>query len=309
MPDRHFSWTTSYKTISETRRALPRPAGEQTVSIITPIQDRTTSPRGRSTNPLQPQSAGKDVDARAAIRVAAHQRAIERRCAQLPPFVPLLEELEVAGWSSHRRLLGGNFHDWLLLESRQMLVTVGQAVGSATADPIEAALVAQSAWSAIRAHAQHVRDAGTLLSLVSHGLWPAANSPLQVAAAVALVDTAEGHVSLAIAGDCLAWRVRAASTDQLAMRQPQLGAAADFTYLAQSFQLSLRERLLLVVDEPLRRSPKLAPSIAAEFAQLDAETHRRMMASDLVAIARGLCEPAANGDSPSPASIVAVRRR
>jgi hypothetical protein len=26
-----------------------------------------------------------------------------------------MEEIELAGWSSHRRRLSGNFHDWMLL--------------------------------------------------------------------------------------------------------------------------------------------------------------------------------------------------
>ena len=69
--------------------------------------------------------------------------AANRQNAQLPAFAPLLEELEVAGWSSHRRTLSGNFHDWMLLDGRTLLVMAGQAVPMRHAevvDPIEAAL-------------------------------------------------------------------------------------------------------------------------------------------------------------------------
>ena len=50
------------------------------------------------------------------------ESAAARQNSQLPGFAPLLEELEVAGWSSHRRALSGNFHDWMLLERRTLLV-------------------------------------------------------------------------------------------------------------------------------------------------------------------------------------------
>ena len=71
-----------------------------------------------------------------AINRAAQQKlladpAVARMSGQLPAFAPLLEELEIAGWSSHRGSLSGNFHDWLLLEGRMILVAVGQAVGRA----------------------------------------------------------------------------------------------------------------------------------------------------------------------------------
>ena len=268
---------------------------------------------GRRSNPLRPLPAdiAQCLAAQAApVDRAATPRAtaVARRNAQLPGFAPLLEELEIAGWSSHRRFLGGNFHDWLLLEGCGVLVTVGQAVGPEPFDPTEAALVGQAAWAAIRAHAYHTRDAGTLLSLASRSLWPIPNAGLQASVAVALLDCAGGHANVAMAGDCLAWTVRAATSEQLAICQPPLGSAADFTYPSQSVQLSLRERLLLVADDPQRRSAKLASSIAASFAQLDAESHRRMLAADAVGLVRRHYERAAD-EAQSPASIVAVRRR
>ncbi len=80
--------------------------------------------------------------------------AVARQSAQLPAFAPLLEELEIAGWSSHRRMLSGNFHDWMLLDNRTLMVVAGQAVAGRAgegSDSIEAAIVAQGAWATIRA--------------------------------------------------------------------------------------------------------------------------------------------------------------
>ena len=262
---------------------------------------------GRRTNPLRSNLSAEAMCA-AAPTAPSDERAVTRQSAQLPAFAPLLEELEIAGWSSHRRLLSGNFHDWLLLEGRRLMVIVGQAVGTESLDPVEAALAAQGAWAAVRAHAHHVSDAGALLSLVGRSLWSLPSGGTQINLAVAIVDTAEGNASLAVAGDCLAWTIRAAATEALAVRQPSLGAAADFAYQSHLVQLSLRERLLLVADDPQQRSAKLASQIAASFSQLDAESHRRMIATDAVALARQSFDEIADGTC-SPASIVAVRRR
>jgi hypothetical protein len=243
---------------------------------------------------------------RGTIESAASNSSADRLRAQLPAFAPLLEELEIAGWSSTRSRAGGNFHDWLLLGSDRLLVMVGHADGPESSDPTEPALVAQAAWTAIRAHALHTRDAGKLLSLAGQSLWPAPPASVHAHLAVAMIDTLEGHASLAIAGDCLAWKIRAATSEQLEVHQPALGAAAECTYLAHSVELALRERLILVADNPHHRPPKLAASIAATFAHLDAETHRRMLAADAVTLLRHHYE---SSGPRTPASIAAVRRR
>lgn len=238
--------------------------------------------------------------------------AAVRQSAQLPAFAPLLEELEVAGWSSHRRLLSGNFHDWSLLDNRTLLVMAGQAVVTATCetfDPIESALLAQGAWASIRSHAQHAADAGTLLSLAARSLWCNVSSELQVAMAIALLELEGGHASVAVAGDCPAIRIRAAGCDPVASRQPMLGAVADFSYLSHSVELSLRERIVLIADDPRQRPAKLMARIAASFARLDAETHRRMLASDAISVVRQEFEPLSANSARPAASIVAVRRR
>jgi serine phosphatase RsbU (regulator of sigma subunit) len=235
--------------------------------------------------------------------------AAARQNAQLPGFAPLLEELEVAGWSSHRRALSGNFHDWMLLQQRTLLIMAGHATSAESIDPIEAALVAQGAWAAIRSHAQHATDAGTLLSLTAKTLWPIASAGVQASVAVALVDLDGGHASVAAAGDCLALKIRATGSEQIADNQPAVGADCEYMYPSHSIQLSLRDRILLVADESARRPAKLAAKIASSFARLDAESHRRMMAADAVDLVREQYDELADDETRPSASIVAVRRR
>ncbi len=83
----------------------------------------------------------------------------------------------------------------------------------------------------------------------------------------------------------------------------------DFSYLSHSFELSLRERLILAADDPLTR-PKSPLAAIAGLSRLDAETHRRMTAADAVGIVRERYEQT-EADSlliPS-ASLAAIRRR
>jgi hypothetical protein len=195
-----------------------------------------------------------------------------------------------------------------MLESGRILVIVGQAVGPEPTDSTEAALVAQAAWATIRAHSHYVQDAGDLLSIASRSLWEIPSTFVQASVAIAVLDTHEGSASLAVAGDCLAWRVRAAQAEQIALRQPRLGEATDFTYTSRTLRLALRERLLLVADNPMHRPAKLAASITNTFASLDAESHRRMLAADALAHVRRHYEQS-GGELRPATSIVAVRRR
>jgi hypothetical protein len=197
----------------------------------------------------------------------------------------------------------------MLLERRILVVMAGHATGGESSDPIDAALVAQGAWAAIRSHAHHASDAGTLLTLTARSLWPIANAGLRASVAVALVDLDGGHASVAAAGDCLAIKVRATGSERIVENQPAVGADCEYMYPSHSVQLSLRERILLVADEPALRPTKLAPKIAAAFSRLDAEAHRRMMAADAVRLVREFYDQPRSGAARPSASIVAVRRR
>jgi hypothetical protein len=197
----------------------------------------------------------------------------------------------------------------MLLQQRTLVVMAGHATSAESIDPVEAALVAQGAWAAIRSHAQHATDAGTLLSLTAKTLWPVASAEVQASVAVAIVDLDGGHASVATAGDCVALKIRAMGSEQIAIHQPAVGADCEYMYPSHSVQLSLRDRILLVADEPARRPAKLASKIANSFARLDAESHRRMMAADAVGLVRELYDEQADDDSRPSASIVAVRRR
>jgi len=104
-------------------------------------------------------------------------------------------------------------------------------------------------------------------------------------------------------------KIRATGSEPIAVNQLALGADCEFIYPSHSIQLSLRDRIVLVADEPARRPAKLSAKIAGSFSRLDAESHRRMMATDAVGLVRELYDERSEEDSRPSTSIVAVRRR
>jgi hypothetical protein len=64
-----------------------------------------------------------------------------------------------------------------------------------------------------------------------------------------------------------------------------------------------------VADNSLERPAALALNVAANFARLDAETHRRMVAADALAVVRNQYQQSASETVAPAASIIAVRRR
>jgi len=306
-----FRPVTAHSTIDDVRiRRRTRESGRRTNplrSVSAAPRMGVSKPTGRRVAKRPGGSDGRRDNANTGL-LAAGRRFYE----QLPAFAPLLEELEIAGWTAPHPALSGSFHDWLLLGSDRVLVTVGQAVGPVPLDPIEAALVAQAAWTAVRAHAQQADDAGALLALASRTLWPMPAGTARAAVAVALIDTAGGQASVALAGECSAWRVRAATSEPLVIHQPPLGGATEFSYQSHSIELSLRERLILVAGDSCEATSTLATIIAASFTSLDAESHRRMTASEAVALIREQYEHGPAADTAicaSSASIAAIRRR
>src|SRR5262249_30687766 len=147
------------------------------------------------------------------------------------------------------------------------------------------------------------------LSLAARSLWTNVGENIQIEAAVAIIDLEGGHTSVAVAGDCVALRVGAGYCEQIAARQPMLGAISDFTYLGYSVSLAMREQIVLMADDLRRRSAELSTKISESLAKLDADAHRRMMAADAIAMVREDRDQAAENFERTAASIVAVRRR
>ena len=55
--------------------------------------------------------------------------AAQRQRDRLPRIKPLLAGWQIAGWTSQRDVLGGDFHDWFILPDGSLAMVVGDAAG------------------------------------------------------------------------------------------------------------------------------------------------------------------------------------
>jgi hypothetical protein len=102
----------------------------------------------------------------------------------------------------------------------------------------------------------------------------------------------------------------AGSGDPRTTCQPALGAATEIAYHTHSFELSLRERIILAVDDPLTRPTKAATGVVADLSRLNAEAHRRMTAADALALVRETYSHNSSECATIPSvSVTAIRRR
>lgn len=276
------------------------------MTLITRIFTDPDAAQQDNTVPRRSRKSSRGLSDRRSDPLRTADCAIQRRRNQLPAFAPLLEELEITGWSSHRDKLAGNFHDWLPLADGGVLVALGKAVESAAGDPIDAALVAQSIWTAIRSHALHTGDAGTIVSLVSKTWGSGSIGGAAASVAIGIVDPIGGRIHVAVAGNCLAIRVRAATCETLHTNGFPVGAQPATHYSHQQFELRPRERFVLFTAMNAGAAVAIENSIGRHFANVSAESHRKMTATETLKHLRGVVE---NMDDDVSTSTLVVRRR
>ena len=223
-------------------------------------------------------------------------------------FAPLLDEIEIAGWSSDRDRLASTFHDWLSLEGGQVMVSAGQGLNRES-DPTESGLIARSVRTAVRAHALHARDAGRLLALVARTLGETSTGGPLASLTVGLIEPMGGGVQLAMAGPCLALRIRATGCTPLPAPQPALGIHAEIVSLHEQVDLRPRERLALITGQSDCFLTRLEAEIKKQFGGLTSEDHRKMTASQTLALVRQGVDMSRNLGDYESTSVVVVRRR
>jgi hypothetical protein len=184
------------------------------------------------------------------------------------------------------------------------LVAVGQIHHQAAAQNSCASNLASKAWAALRAHAEHVDDAGRLLTNVNRTLEIESVGGQFFSLNVALVDTVGGRVELAMAGKCLALRIRASSCRPIRLGQPPMGDGPNEIYTGEVLELHPRERLALVAGLPSRAIESWDQRLAGLFQGLDAPTHRQMTASE----ALGRLRSAFAGRGSNKPGMALVRR-
>lgn len=171
--------------------------------------------------------------------------AAERVCRnQLPTIAPLLDDWDMAGWTTQAQSAGGDFFDWFALPDSLMAVSVGDVMGTG----IEAAVSASAVKAALRSHGQYQRDAAALLSQVNLTLWTGSAGDQSAALFCGLLETATGMVRYSLAGDPGIVLVRPDGWELLSQPSPPLGESPEAVYDEAECHLQPGEALVIFTD-------------------------------------------------------------
>ena len=162
------------------RAAEPRPL--RSIPLTAPL-GRTRAAAAQCDHPI--------CCARSALAIARKRRVHGKAACRSSPDSHRCSKNWRSPARAQRRSLDANFHDWLLLGSNRILVTVGHVATPQQADPVEAALVAQAVWTSVRAGARSSRRRRWRAVVARGGtLWPMPTPATRASVAVA----ARGHV-------------------------------------------------------------------------------------------------------------------
>lgn len=159
-----------------------------------------------------------------------------------PRIAPLAPGWEIAGPDGAAPRDDADLVDWFARPDGTLFGLVARAEGQGGA----AALRAQMARTALRAHAAHVDDPGRLVRAVHETLWSAATAglPTDLACCVAAPDS--GRVRLAAAGQFAVRLARGGKPEVVGECRPPLGQGLDgFAPWTRSLMLSAGDTLWL----------------------------------------------------------------
>ena len=186
-----------------------------------------------------------------------HARQLDRQLVQaagwqtdrLPRFGPLLDDWELAGWTSQAGRVGGDFHDWNVLNDGALVVAVGNAEG----ESIEASLAAAALQTAVRAHGCYSHDARQMLARVNETLWTGSVGGELASLFYALIQPESGSIDCCCAGRVGAILVRSTRYELLAETAQPLGAEPEIVSSCRSAKMRPGD-VLLVVSEGVREA-------------------------------------------------------
>jgi len=119
----------------------------------------------------------------------------ERQKAQLPNVKPLVEGWDVSAWTQQGKEMGGDFHDWAVIEDGKLAIFVGDAMD----DNFDAVMTSTSLATAVKANCRIAHTAEVMLDRVNRTFWAASAGDHFASLAYAIFDPMLGTME---AGSC-----------------------------------------------------------------------------------------------------------
>jgi hypothetical protein len=210
-----------------------------------------------------------------AAHVVVKSTPTKPQLSLLPTQSPVLDELELAGWSLDRDRVA-SFYDWHpLADGRMLVVAASQAQGVLESPEFDGHWL-QAARIALRVHASQCQDAGELLTIANDTLWTASPGGQGLSLAVALIDSGDATGSLALAGNATAVRWRAGGCTPVVAESSPVGWHQSSAYLPRECSLVVRERLLLTtLGSRVSRIDRLCRELVTQPAEAQRRMHAR----------------------------------
>jgi sigma-B regulation protein RsbU (phosphoserine phosphatase) len=233
------------------------------------------------------------------------QRAAGWQQDRLPSIMPLLDDWQLAGWTSQARGIGGDFYDWCVVPDGALAVAVGDAHGAL----LEAGLSAASLHTAIKSHELYRHDAGQMLSRLNETLWTASPGDQFASLFYARIDPDSAALEYASAGRVGVIILRADQFEILPAESAPLGTDPDSTFARHQQQLGPGD-VLVVVSEGVLGSCLDASQPITEATLANAlQPHRHATAEQLVERVRSLLTSHASQPPADDCTVLIVKRR
>jgi len=176
--------------------------------------------------------------------------ASHRQQNQLPQVAPLVDGWKVAGWTAQADALGGDFHDWFILEDGSLAVALGDAQGQS----LDAAMVATTLAATVKAHSRYTHDAAQMVMRANHTLWTAGVGDQFASLLYAIIKPDTGRMQFALAGGVGGVILRPNGWDTISRESLPLGEHPETQY-RQFRQVVAAGDTLVLFSEGVRRAP------------------------------------------------------
>jgi serine phosphatase RsbU (regulator of sigma subunit) len=246
------------------------------------------------------------VEGMQAARYKRQLAAAERlQSAQVPPYAPLLEGWEVAGWSRPRDAVGGDFADWFLLPDGRMAM----AIADAQEPGVSAAILGSALRSAVRSHSQHVASPAAMLPRLNQTVWTQSAGDQHSALWYGVLDPSKNQMQFASAGNVSAWRVRKGHCKQLLRPRAFLGSEPSYRAHPQRLAMQPEDILIVATDGVAERLDERGQRFGLQTLPDLLQAHAREDARTLVEIVRQELLRQAGDDWEDDAALLILKRQ
>lgn len=168
-------------------------------------------------------------------------RASQWQQARLPSIKPLLDDWDIAGWTSSANLLGRAFHDWFVPPDGSLAIALGAAEGSM----MESALTAAVLHASVRAHSSYSHDAGRMVAQANETFWNSSAGGQFASLFYGLIQPETGRCEWSHAGQTAAFAMNRDGIKRLTIETGLLGTDLDELGHADVVTLQPRDTLVL----------------------------------------------------------------